>query len=222
MHVLHLPSPVASLRHSLPALVEGVVGPFALFYVVLVAVGFRGALVAGLAWSYLALARRMARRQRLPGTLVLGSAVLTVRTAVSFASGSAFVYFVQPTLATAAVALVFLVSAFARRPLAERLARDFCPLDPVVLARPAVRRFFLEISILWGAVLLSNAGMVMWLLLTSSLHAFVLERTVTSWSLTGVAIACSTAWFLRTMRRDGVRVRWGPPAAVAQAAQPLR
>lgn len=107
--VLHVPPPLASLRHALPALVEGVLAPFAVFYAVLLLAGLRGAVVAGLAWSHLALGHRLVRRQRPAGTVPLGSAILTVRTAVSFATVSAFVYFVQPTLATAAVALAFLV-----------------------------------------------------------------------------------------------------------------
>lgn len=205
-----MPSPLASLRHALPALVEGVLAPFAVFYVVLLLAGFRGALLAGLAWSYLAIGHRLVRRQRPAGTVLLGSAILTVRTAVSFATGSAFVYFVQPTVATGAVALAFLVSALARRPLTERLAHDFCPLDPSVIRRPAMRRFFVEISLLWATVLLVNTGVVLWLLLTSSVGAFVLERTITSWLMTAMGIGLSVAWFIRTTRRDGVRVRWGP------------
>jgi hypothetical protein len=217
-HVLHLPSPLASLRHSLPALAEGVVGPFAAFYVFLLVAGFRGALIGGLSWTCLALARRLIRKERPPGTVLLGAVILAVRTAVAFVTGSAFVYFAQPTFATAGVALVFLVTALARRPIVERLAKDFCPLDPAVLARPAVRRFFLQVSLLWAAVLFTNAGLVMWLLLTSSLKAFVLERTAASWALTVVAIACSTAWFVHAMRREGLRVQWGavrgtPPPA---------
>lgn len=193
-------------------MLEGVVAPFAVFYAVLLVAGFRGALVGGLAWSYLAILHRLARHQRPAGTVVLGAAVLTVRTAVSFATGSAFLYFVQPTAATGAVAVAFLVSAAARRPLTERLARDFCPLDPGVVRRPAMRRFFVQISLLWGTVLLANSAVVLWLLLSSSVGAFVLERTLASWTMTVVAVGLSVAWFVRTTRRDGVRVRWGAHA----------
>lgn len=185
------------------------IGPFALFYLVLVVAGFRGALLAGLAWSYLALGRRLIRRERPPATLLLAIVTLTARTIVSFITGSAFIYFAQPTLSTAAVALLFLVSALIRRPVIERLAHDFCPLDPAMMARPPVRRFFLQISVLWGAVLLANAGFVLWLLVSSSLTTFVLERTVVSWSLTIVAVGCSVVWFVRTMRRTGISIRWG-------------
>jgi len=207
--VVHLPSPRNSAQHALPALLEGVIVPFGLFYLVLLTWGFRGALITGLTWSLLALARRLWRGERPPATLVMGTVLLTVRTVISFITGSTFLYFVQPSAATAAVALLFLASAIVRRPLTERLACDFCPLDPVVLARPAVRRFFIQISLLWAVVLLTNAGFVIWLLLTASLHAFVLERTALSWSLTGTGIVVSTLWFLRCMHRAGIAVRWG-------------
>jgi hypothetical protein len=206
--VLHLPSPLASLRHSLPALLEGVVGPFVVFYIVLLVWGFKGALIGGLAWSYAAIGTRLVRRQRPSATLLLGSVLLTARTVVSFITGSALLYFAQPTAGTCLVALLFLGSALLRKPFIERLARDFCPLDPAVVARPAVRRFFIRISLLWAVVLMSNAAFVLWLLFTSSLHAFVVERTAVSWTLTLAGTALSVAWFVRTMRRDGIAVRF--------------
>ena len=207
--VLELPSARAALRHSLPALVEGVVAPFALFYVVLVTAGVTGACLAGLGWSYLALVRRLVRRERVPAVLVLGAVTLSFRTGVTLATGSTFLYFAQPTAGTALLALVFLGSAVARRPFIEHLAGDFCPLDPAVVARPAVRRFFIRLSLLWAFVLLANAGCVMWLLLTTSLHAFVIARALVSWVLTGGTIGISVAWFVRSMRRADIEVRFG-------------
>ncbi|HMD45863.1 MAG TPA: VC0807 family protein [Acidimicrobiales bacterium] len=216
--ILHLPSPIASVRHSLPALLEGVVAPFAFFYVFLLLTGFRGALVAGLVWGYVALGFRLVRKERPSATLILGTALLTVRSVISFATGSALVYFVQPAAATAMVAVLFGVSAMAGRPIIERLALDFCPLDPGVMGRPSVRRFFVQISLLWTVVLLANAGFVLWLLVTSSLHAFVIERALVNWTLTGIGTAVSVVWFLHSMRRAGIAVRWGRAPAPASAA----
>ncbi len=183
--------------------------PTVLFYLVLVTLGFRGALVAALAWSYLALGRRIWRRQRPSGVLLLGTAMLTLRTAISLVTGSVFLYFAQPTAGTACVALLFLGSALLRRPLTERLARDFLPLDSHVMSRPLVRRFFIQISLLWAGVLLSNAGFVMWLLLSTTLRAFVLERTLVSSLLWLVGVGGSTLWFVRSMRRAGIILHWG-------------
>ena len=62
---------------------------------------------------------------------------------------------------------------------------------------------------MWATVLLVNSGLVAWLLVSSSLRAFVLERTAITWSLTAGAIFCSIYGFSTTMRRDGCTVRWG-------------
>ncbi len=150
--------------------------PLALFYLVLTLWGFRGALIAALAWSFLALARRLHRGERISMLLMLGTLLLLLRTTVSFITGSAFIYFAQPLAGTIVIAFVLFGSALIRRPFTQRFAGDFCPIDPEILARPLVHRFFVRISVLWATVLLLNALFVLWLLVTSSLHAFVLER----------------------------------------------
>jgi hypothetical protein len=208
-HVLHLPAPRAFVRHALPSLIESTLGPAALFYVVLVTVGFRGALIAALAWSFLAATRRVIRRQRVPGMLLLGLALVSLRTAIAYATGSAFIYFVQPTAATFLVAVVFLVTAVAGRPFVQRLAHDFCPFDPELMKHDFLHRFFLRISLLWAAVLTTNAGFVMFLLLRTSLRAFVIERTVVSSVLTVGGVVVSVVWFVRAMRNHGIAVRFG-------------
>ncbi len=185
------------------------VAPLALFYLVLVIAGFRGALIAALAWSYLALGRRLRRGERVSTLLLLGTALLTVRTVVSFITGSAFLYFAQPTAATIVISLVLFGSAVIGRPFTQRFARDFCPIDPELFARPLVRRFFVRISIMWATVLMLNAGIVLWLLVSSSLRAFVLERTAVTWGLTAVAVFFSITRFVAAMRRDGITVEWG-------------
>jgi hypothetical protein len=206
---LELPSPRSVLRHALPIVLEAFLVPLALFYLVLVTAGFRGALIAALAWSYLALVRRTRRGERVSTMLLLGVVLLTVRTAVSFVTGSAFVYFVQPTATMVVASLVLVGSALLGRPFTQRFAIDFCPMGSELLARPLVRRFFVRISILWATVLMVNAGIVLWLLVSSSLRAFVLERTAVTWSLTGLAIFFSITRFMATMRRDGITVKWG-------------
>jgi uncharacterized membrane protein len=189
--------------------VESSLGPAVLFYAMLSLVGFRGALIAALVWSYAAAGRRLLRRQRIPALLALGLGLLTVRTVISFLTQSAFLYFAQPTAGTIFVAVLFFVTAITNRPLVERLARDFCPLEAEFMARPIVRQFFLRVSFLWSVVLLVNSGFVLWLLVTSPLHSFVVERTVLTWLLMGGGIAISTTWFVRVMRGAGVTVRFG-------------
>jgi len=218
--VFHVPSFKALARHSLPGLVESSIGPGVIFYVVLVTAGFKGALVGALVWAYLAVGRRLLRRERPSGLLVLSLVLLTARSIVSFATGSAVVYFIQPSVSTFLVAVLFLVTAVARRPIIERLAHDFCPLDPEMFARPFVRRFFLRLSLLWFVVLATQAGFIMWLLLESSVRTFVLERSLVSAVLTVGGISLSTLWFIRIMRGAGLTVRFSGALTSGRAEPP--
>jgi hypothetical protein len=194
---------------------EAVVGPLALFYGVLLIGGFRGAIMAALAWSYLALVRRIRRGERISTLLLVGTVLLTARTVISFVTGSAIVYFAQP-MATALVAsLVLIGSAALGRPFTQRFVHDFCPIDPELLARPRIRQFFIRISLLWATVLMFNAGFTIWLLLSSSLRTFVLERTAATWGLTALAIFLSITRFVASLRKDGITVEW------SQYHQPL-
>jgi hypothetical protein len=187
---------------------DSAIVPGALFYVVLVTAGFRGALLAALGCSVLAVVLRVARRRAVPALLVLSIAMVALRTVVAYATGSAFLYFIQPTASTFVVALLFLVTAVAGRPMIERLAHDFCPLRPEMMARPLVRRFFRRVSFLWSVVLAVQAGFVLWLLLASSVRAFVLERSIVNAVLTAGGITLSTLWFVRVMRQSGLTVRF--------------
>jgi hypothetical protein len=94
-----------------------------------------------------------------------------------------------------------------RRPFIERLALDFCPFSPELLARSGIRRFFVRLSLLWATVMIANAGVTLALLLTTSLRAFVLERTLVSWTLSAVAVLVSTYTFARALRAEGMRLR---------------
>ncbi len=189
-------------------MLEGVVGPLVAFYLLLVLAGFRGALIAALAWSYLALGRRLLKRERVSMLLLFGTILLTLRTVVAFVTGSAFLYFAQPTAGTVAISVSLLVSAMVGRPFTQRFAHDFCPMDPAIMKRPLVRRFFIRISVLWATVLMLNAGLVFWLLVSSSLRSFVVERSVVTYGLTAIAIFISISGFMAMMRRDGITVQW--------------
>ena len=64
---------------------------------------------------------------------------------------------------------------------------------------------------MWAVVLLINTGVVAWLLISSSLQAFVLERTGITWGLTAGAIFFSIYGFTTTMRHGGYSVRGEHP-----------
>ena len=201
----------------------------ALFYLVLVFSNFRGALLAALAWSYVALLRRLRGGQRVSTLLLLGTTLLTVRTVVAFITGSTIVYFAQPMASRACRGLVPACLGSGRAaPL--RGCCCCCWLEAVHGQRfsgrdkntpaPSAREpgppagcldtvFFVRISVLWATVLLLNAGIVLWLLLSSSLRAFVLERMAVTWGFTALAIYLSVTRFVAAMRKDGITVEWG-------------
>ena len=204
MKSTHPPFPIPRLaalaRHATPHVLEATLIPLALFYGGLQLLGLWAALLAALIWSYTSLLRRIVTRKPVPGMLVLGIVGLTARTGLALVTGSAFLYFLQPTLGTVLVASVFVGSVLLGRPLAMRLAVDFMPLPEALLAHHRVRRFFLRISLLWAAVFMANAGISLWLLVSQSLATFLWTRTVASVVLTGGAIAISTWAFRRCVR----------------------
>ena len=207
-HTIQLPAVRHIVRSTVVNLLECTLVPLAVFYGLLTAIGIRWALLASLAWSYGAIARRVIGGRRVPGVLMLAGALITVRTALALATGSTFVYFLQPTLGTFLVAGLFLFSARSAQPLAERLAHDFCPLPDALVRRGRVKRFFLQISLLWALVYAINGALTLSLLLTSSLGPFLVLRTTASTALTVLAIAASFLWFRRSLRDEGVVLRW--------------
>jgi intracellular septation protein A len=194
----------AIVRHAFPRILEGTIVPVALFVTALHFFGVTGAVAAGLAWTYSAIGIRIVTRRRIPGILILGAMTLTARSVLTFATGSTFVYFLQPTLGTALVAFAFLVSVPTGRPLVERLASDFCPIPPTMFDHAPVRQIFLRLTLLWAAAQFANAAVTLYLLLSQSVGVFVVTRTIASLAITAVTIAISTVWFLRSMRRAGV------------------
>ena len=190
----------------MPHLVEATFIPLILFYAFLWTAGVWGALVAALVWSYTALIRRAVTGKRIPGILVLGTIGITARTIAAFASGSTFIYFLQPSLTTVVIAGAFLLSVPAGRPLAERLAHDFVPLEPEVLGLPGVQRVFIRITLLWAFVNLANAAVSITLLMSQDVGTFVALKTIGGMVLVGAAVGASTIWFKQALRNHNISV----------------
>jgi intracellular septation protein A len=192
------------LRNTVPGVVEGSVLPVLLFVAALRLVGLWGAIVAGLGFAYFAIGRRLVARRQVPGLMIIGAATLTARTVLALTTGSSFVYFLQPTLGTAVVAFAFLVSVPMGRPLAQRIASDFCPIPEEVLAHQHVRRLFLRISLLFSCALLLNAAVALWLQLSQSVELFVVVKPLATGAITIGAVVVSVVWFKRSMHRQGL------------------
>jgi hypothetical protein len=186
---------------ALPRLVEGVLAPTVLFLGLLNLFGVGAAILGGFLWSMTVIVVRRAFGRPVPAIVLAGLGFLLVRTVLSLATGSAFLYFLQPTLGTALAGIVILGSAVAGQPVVLRLARDFCPLPADSMNDAHLRRFFLGISLLWGVTQLVNAGVTLWLLVSQSVGVYVVARTAMSWTLTAAVIGVSIAWFTKVVRR---------------------
>ena len=201
---LALPKLRAIARHAVPNLVECTLVPTLIFSVALQLSGLVTASLAALGWSYAMLIRRLVLRIRIPGLLMLTCLGLTVRTIVVVASGSAFIYFVQPIAATAIVGLTFLASSLTSSPMVDRLAKDFCPLTDDIAARHGVKRHFRRLTVMWAAVNLLNAAVTCWLLLTQSVGVFVAIKPLSAMVVTWSAVAVTVLWSLRVARQEGL------------------
>lgn len=207
-HVIQMGCPRAIAMHAGRTLLVASIIPMGLFYAALSVLGLRAAIITTLAWYYAGILRRLFTRRPLLGAAALGAGLMTVRAAVTFWTGSAFLYFLQPVAGTVATATALAVTAIAGRPLLERLTHDFVPMPPALSARLRATKFFALTSALWATMYLVNAVGTVWLLTNSSLGGFLLLKTLLSPTLTGATVGVSYLLLRWILRRDGVRIRW--------------
>jgi uncharacterized membrane protein len=203
---IHLPSPRELVRNASGHVFEGVLAPTMTFYGFLLLVGLRPALIAALVISYGIAIFRAFRTRRVPGLVVVGAALITARTAISFATDNAFIYFIQPSLGNFLLALLFLWSVAKHKPLTRTLADDFCTFPATLNNHVGLHQFFCKLTLLWAAVLAANGAGSLLLLTYGSLSNFMLFKPVISYGLTGSAILLSYLWFRRSMGAQGLRV----------------
>jgi hypothetical protein len=210
MHPSKLSVVTAVTRRMVPYLVEATLIPTALFYTFLIAFGLRSAIVAALAWTYTAVARRLLRGRPVPGLLVLATVGISVRTTVFLLNDNHVVYFLQPIMRTVATAVLLAASVVIGRPLIARFADDFCPLTPDVQSRPAVVRLFRRLTYLWAGVNAITAATSLTLLLTVPVGVFVGVATVSAWVVTCTGVVLTVSDSVRTARREGLATAVAP------------
>jgi hypothetical protein len=200
----------AILRHlSLSILMANIV-PSVLFYLVLVVGNVWTALVAALVWCYGAMAWRLSTNRRASGLLILTLVGLTAKTVFALASGSTFVYFMQPAITDGVVAALFLASLTTARPIVARLAADFFPMSDDIARRPRIQRLFWHLTLFWAVICLAKAVVTLWLLESFPLVTFVALKGVfiLVMILAGTAVTVATAF--RVARSEGLLHRASP------------
>jgi len=199
------------MRHLGLSLLMANVIPSLLFYLALRAGNVWTALVAALVWCYGAMAWRLSRKQRISGLLTLTLVGLTAKTVFAFASGSTFVYFLQPAITDGVVASMFLASLTTARPIVARLAHDFFPMSSDVAQRPRVQRLFWNLTLFWAVICFVRSMVTVWLLESVSTRSFVTDKGVAELAIIATATAITVAAAFRVAHSEGLLHR--APAA---------
>ena len=147
--------------------------------------------------------------RHLPGTLLVCVGSLCARATVALVLSSALVYLIQPVIGSVFMALLFLGSAVAGRPITLRLARDFIALPVHLLQHRGVRRVFTQIAALWGFGRLIDAAHEPGLAAFRRDGRDTVPRSL-SGLLTALMIGICAAWGVRSLRRlPDVSFRFG-------------
>jgi hypothetical protein len=206
VHHLHLPSLRAVAKQAVPNVLEATMIPSALLYTAIAVTGsvWPGA-IAALLWAVARILARRAKGRRIPGILVLAAIGLTMRTAVAMISGSTFLYFLQPIVTTFVVSGLFALSLRHERPMAARLAADFCPITPEIAGRQRIQQLFRRLTLLWCGVNAINGMVALWLLTHLDSQSFVATKTGAAAAVTYSAVAFTIAYAIRVTAREGIR-----------------
>jgi hypothetical protein len=197
--------------------VEATVVPAAIFWGVLHLSGLVFALIAGLGWCYLMIARRWVKGGALPAVLLVAALLFTTRTGVALAFHSTFVYLLTPTINAFVLAFAFLGSALVGRPLTARFARDFVGLPAHVTALVRVHRALRRLCVVWAVANVVNGWVALQLLVADRYDAVLLARSVMTPVLTSAAVLCCVLMGRRALRQEGIHLhlRWRDPAPAA-------
>jgi intracellular septation protein A len=199
-HGIVMPPLRSMIRTIGSQVIEGTLVPALIFWSMLHMTGLVWALFAGLAWCYLAIARRWAKGVALPAVLVVGALLFTTRTGVALAFHSTFIYLLTPTINAFVLAAAFAGSALLRRPLTERFARDFVGLPAHVTALEKVQTALRRLSLVWALVNIINGGVALQLLAANHVDGV----------MSALAVVCCVLMGRRALRAEGIHLhlRW--------------
>ncbi|HZR48876.1 MAG TPA: hypothetical protein VFB06_05095 [Streptosporangiaceae bacterium] len=170
--------------------------------------GGRGAgMIAATGVVWLTVLGRKVFTGGVPGLLTISALVLTLQTAVVLITGSVLFFLLQFPLANLGLCLLFARTAPTRKPLVAQLAAEV-----VALRHPShhvgLHKFFQGATWLWAGIFaLSTIGMSIMLALEST-KVFLLLTTAVTIGGVVAGTALSALWFVRVLRRFGLKVRF--------------
>jgi hypothetical protein len=198
------PHLAAVMKHLALSLLMASVVPSVLFYVCLRTGGVWTALVVALVWCYGVTAWRVVTKRRTSMLLMIAAAGLTAKTVLAFASGSTFIYFLQPAVNDAVFAVVFMLSLATARPVAARLAGDFYPMTDDIASRPRMQRLFWNLTLLWAVLAILKCVVTICLLVSMPTVQFVAVRGAFIVMVLVAGAVVTVATSVRAARAEGL------------------
>jgi intracellular septation protein A len=192
------------MKHLGLSLLMANVIPSVLFFLCLRAGNVWTALVAALVWCYGAMAWRVRTKRPISGLLLISLLGLTAKTVLAVASGSTFIYFLQPAVTDGVVAVLFLLSLATARPVVARLAADFYPMNDEVAGRPRIQKLFWRLTLFWAALCLGKSIATVFLLESMSTVGFVEAKSVIVLAVVIGGAAVTVAAAVRVAKLEGL------------------
>jgi hypothetical protein len=144
-----------------------------------------------------------------PGLLLISGLVLTLQAVLVLATGSVLLFLLQFPVANLALCILFARTAPTGRPLVAQLAAEVVALRSPSAAHPGLDSFFRGVTWLWAGIFAASTIGLAALLVLEPATIFLLLTTVVTVAGVAAGTALSTWWFIRMLRRCGLRVRFG-------------
>ena len=166
-------------------------------------------MAAAAAMAWLTAAIRKVLTGSIPGLLVISGLVLTLQAVLVLATGSVLLFLLQFPVANLALCIAFAWTAPTGRPLVAQLAAEVIALRQPSAAHPGLDRFFRRVTWLWAGIFAASAIGLAVLLAAVPTPVFLLLTTLVTVAGVAAGTLASVLWFIRMLRRCGLRVRFG-------------
>jgi hypothetical protein len=163
-------------------------------------------MVAATAVVWLTAAVRFVAARSVPGLLTISAVVLTIQTVLVIATGSELVFLLQFPVANLALCVLFARTARTGKPLVADLAAEVVALRQPPAGNAGLDRFFQRATWLWAGIFAASAMGLAALVTVEPTRVFLTLTTVITAGGAIAGAAFCGLWFVRVVRRSGLRV----------------
>ena len=165
-------------------------------------------MAAAAAMVWLTAAVRKMVTGSIPGLLLISGLVLTLQAALVLATGSVLLFLLQFPMTNLALCILFARTAPTGKPLVAQLAAEVVALRHPGAAHPGLDSFFRKATWLWAGIFAASAVGLAALLAVEPAPVFLMLTTAVTVAGVAAGTALSLLWFIRVLRRCGLRVRF--------------